>query len=355
MKKSKLKPYLLTHTGLLKLVFIHNHPITSAHALSFRDVLEETKHALYSLFEIGHSPSSARHAREQALYIQAESEAEAQLRLADRAHNPLIQDICRLFIKWREATYGKDNGEGVFAKLQEKVDRYNSDASAAGGKVILQWYQTPATEYSEHESESETESNPPPTKRKRREVCDKPLILAICTPLMARAHWQVLQAGEIVFCDATSSLDRYNKALFILSTTHACSGVPLAAVMVSDESEQTVTKAMETVKQVLPADAFYGNGPLVGPSVFMIDDSTVEHAALSKSWPSASILLCTFHFLQRRWTWLYEGKNRLQKEDCITLIQLVRSLVYSQTEEELKNKSMLPLLLQKQPKTIPPL
>ena len=103
-KQVKLEPHLLTHTGVLKLVFIHNHPITSAHALSFRDISEETKQALYSLFELGHSPSSARHAHEQALYIQAESEAEAQLCLADCAHNPLIQDICRLFIKWREAT-----------------------------------------------------------------------------------------------------------------------------------------------------------------------------------------------------------------------------------------------------------
>ena len=51
--------------------------------------------------------------------------------------------------------------------------------------------------------------------------------------------------------------------------------------MVSDETEQTVTKAMEMVKQVLPADAFYGNGPSVGPSAFMIDDSIVEHTALS--------------------------------------------------------------------------
>jgi len=100
--------------------------------------------------------------------------------------------------------------------------------------------------------------------------------------------------------------------------------------MVSDESEQTVTEAMETVEQVLPANAFYGNRPLVCPSAFMIDDSTVEHATLSKSWPSASILLCTFHFLQ-----------------------LVRSLVYSQTEDELKNKYAS--LLQKQPKGIPPL
>jgi len=33
--------------------------------------------------------------------------------------------------KWRKATYGKDNGEGLFEKLQEKVGRYNSDTSAA--------------------------------------------------------------------------------------------------------------------------------------------------------------------------------------------------------------------------------
>ena len=91
-------PYLITHTGVLKLAFIHNHSLSSAHALSFRDVLEETKQAFYSVFEVGHSPS-ARHVREQALYIQAESETDAQLSLADRAHNPMVQDICRLFIK----------------------------------------------------------------------------------------------------------------------------------------------------------------------------------------------------------------------------------------------------------------
>ena len=105
---------------------------------------------------------------------------------------------------------------------------------------------------------------------------------------------------------------------FILSTTHVCSGVPLAA-LVSDESEQTVTKAMEMVKQVLPADAFYGNGPSVGPSAFMIDDSTVERIALSVTWPYALILLCTFHFVQRRWTWLYEGnKLHTKRRPCHT-------------------------------------
>ena len=62
---AEVKPYLLTHTGLLHLDFTHNHPIYSAHALSFRDVCEETKQAFYSCFEMGHSASSARHAHEQ--------------------------------------------------------------------------------------------------------------------------------------------------------------------------------------------------------------------------------------------------------------------------------------------------
>ena len=128
------------------------------------------------------------------------------------------------------------------------MDKYNRDNLEAEGKPILQWYEAPGIE------DSNSGADLPPTKRKRREVSNKPLILAICTPLMARVHKQVCQSVEIVFCDATSSLDRYNTALFILSTTHVCSGVPLAAVMVSDESEQTVTKAMEMVKQVLPAD-----------------------------------------------------------------------------------------------------
>ena len=88
--------------------------------------MEETKQAFYSLFEVGHSPSSARHVCEQALYIQAESETDAQLSLADRAHNPMVQDICRLFIKWKEASYGKDDGKELFQKLQEHVDKYNS-------------------------------------------------------------------------------------------------------------------------------------------------------------------------------------------------------------------------------------
>ena len=75
-----------------------------------------------------------------------------------------------------------------------------------------------------------------------------------------RVHQEVRQAGEIVFCDASSSLDRFNTSLFVLSTTTACSGIPLAVFMVSDETEDTVCQALELVKQVLPNCASFGSG-----------------------------------------------------------------------------------------------
>ena len=160
---AEVKPYVLTHNGVRKFTFEHNHPITSAHALSFRDVSDETKQALYNLFEMGHSPSSARHAHQQTLYMQADTEADAQSRLADRCHNPLVQDICRLFTKWRETNYGKDDGEELFQKLQDKVDEFNAATNEAGGRAILQWYEAP-------ESEDSEDSEPSPPKKRKKEL-----------------------------------------------------------------------------------------------------------------------------------------------------------------------------------------
>ena len=72
--------------------------------------------------------------------------------------------------------------------------------------------------------------------------------------------------------------------------------------------------------------------------MFIIGDSVVEQAALSKCWLMAKIFLCTFHFLQGRWTWLHDGKNRILKEDRVVLIQYIRSMVYSKAEEKLGSK-----------------
>ena len=58
-------PYLISHKAVLKLSFIHNHPITAAHSFSFSLVSDSTKNDLFELFDKGHCASSARHTHEQ--------------------------------------------------------------------------------------------------------------------------------------------------------------------------------------------------------------------------------------------------------------------------------------------------
>ena len=332
-RQSESKSYLLTHCGVFKVHFTHNHPVYAAHTLSFRDVSEHTKEKLHGLFEMGHNASSARHALEQQLIAEAELPEDQQSILADRAQNPNTQDMFRLYDKWRVGAYGEENGKSMIQKLQEAVDAYNEKYSKEGGKALLQWYDAGADD---EQLESDTEDFEPPRKKKKKDMDTTPLILALCSPLMSRALQFVQQSGDIVFCDATSSLDRYNTSLFLLSTTTPGGAVPLGAILTSDEKETTIAQGMQMLKSILPQNAFFGEGSERGPSVIMTDDSSPERDALSKAWPSATLLLCTFHFLQRQWTWLWDAKNGIHnKQDRSFLINELKTLVYAETEEQL--------------------
>ena len=70
----------------------------------------------------------------------------------------------------------------------------------------------------------------------------------------------------------------------------------------------------------------------------MTDDSSAEKNALKAIWPTTMQLLCTFHFLQRRWTWLYDKKNKISTRDRIILMNLVKSMVYAKTDNELQKQ-----------------
>ena len=73
--------------------------------------------------------------------------------------------------------------------------------------------------------------------------------------------FDVQQSSDIMFCDSTASLDRHNSLVFLLSTTTPVGALPLAAVVTSDEQEDTITQAMEMLKSILPQHAFFGKGP----------------------------------------------------------------------------------------------
>ena len=65
------------------------------------------------------------------------------------------------------------------------------------------------------------------------------------------------------------------------------------------------------------------NLPQQGPLLLMTDDNAIEKAALNEVWPQTIQLLRTFHFLQRKWTWLYE---RIKQSDRAPLLKQVKTL-----------------------------
>lgn len=88
----------------------------------------------------------------------------------------------------------------MFSKLQTVV---NHNTGEQGGKALLQWYEaTCKSERSESDCKSDCTLK---TKWEKREISQKPLILVIATPLMARAHCKIQQASE---CCAAGIHDR---------------------------------------------------------------------------------------------------------------------------------------------------
>lgn len=98
----------------------------------------------------------------------------------------------------------------------------------------------------------------------------------------------------------------------------------------------TLKQAFCQLQQIMPKCAFYGNGCMKGPTLILTDDSKSERESLKMTWPETTLLLCLFHYLQSWWTWLWEKKNGIEKKDKILIMNIVRQMVYSHSEEELE-------------------
>ena len=77
-------------------------------------------------------------------------------------------------------------------------------------------------------------------------------------PSNGQGPWTSIAGRLNCFCYSTSSLDRFNTTMFIKSTTTPASGVPLAVALTSDEKEETIYKALEIIKEVIPSAPFLG-------------------------------------------------------------------------------------------------
>ena len=330
---SRLKPLLVSHPTVITLQHSHNHPIKSAHALSFRPVSKDTIDAYYQLFANGYSAASARHAYEAKLMI--EHDGNIMEELADRAINPSTQDISRLYNKWREQHLGPENGKEMFEKLEEYIKEYNLRHKDEGGCIMLKRY---SAEHIEPPTDDEEPVLPRKKKLKlQKQKKEESLTVAICTPLMARIHQGIPQAGELMYVDSTASIDRYNLSMFLLSTSNVGGGLPHGVMICSDESTSTIQECLLQYKGIIPIAAFY-NQALAGPKIIMTDDSEAQRQALTAAWPKSFNLLCIFYVLQSFWTWLHEGKNNIRKEHRQPLMGKMKELIYAETEQVLNTK-----------------
>ena len=169
-----------------------------------------------NLFEIGHNASSARHAHEQRLLHEAEMNK--QVMLADQAQNPNHQNVYQLYSKWKLGSYGNDNGKGPFEKLQQAVDAYNRMMGVeVEGRQCCSGIMLVKDKLVKHQIVILRKLNHQ-EKRKITSANSIPMILAICTSIVRRAHQHAQQSRDVVFIDATSTFDRQNTSIFILST-----------------------------------------------------------------------------------------------------------------------------------------
>ncbi|CAG8477470.1 14558_t:CDS:2 [Gigaspora margarita] len=272
------KRYLTrTHPLEVTLNFTHNHVPISAISLSFRSVNAQTEKEYLQLFQCGHMPSTARYEYEEKLHLLADNEENLAMILADRAVNPDFGYVTNLFKKFRISQLGAKNGINMFERL-----------------------------------ESEVENN-----------------------LMQRIHEKIRQAGDICYVDASSSFDLLNTSLTLLYTSCAVGALPLGIILTSDESEDTLKSAFNLLKTILPTKAFYNRGPEIGPCIIITDDSNAERNALRHCWSNTKTLLCIFHILQAFWRWLWNANNHIHKDDRLSIIEHMKSMVYASTGAEL--------------------
>ncbi|XP_076009415.1 uncharacterized protein LOC143002896 isoform X2 [Genypterus blacodes] len=202
----------------------HNHRVACAEALRWNDVSSETVEKITTLFQNGHSPSSALKTLKRDL--QAQYGNEYMFAAADRSKCPDAQFCYRLYYKIFRKSSGPTSGQEMVKELELSLEQYN----------INQGERCAALEIIE----------------------DKQFVVAMCTPLMKRVHAQLAQSGEMVFMYSSGSCDKQNHHVYLLLTHYAGGGLPLGVIVTSAETQPAITAGLQLLKTLTPSGSFFG-------------------------------------------------------------------------------------------------
>ncbi|XP_076042606.1 uncharacterized protein LOC143026316 isoform X2 [Oratosquilla oratoria] len=296
-KKQQSKDvHLPSHPTKITIKFLHNHPLETADVLKRRDVAPEVRAKFIKLYQSGHTPTSAIKVHKYDLEEGIGLHGYHGIKIEDRRVCPDTQWCFRLYYKLFPKEDRIKSGELSYTDVESRISALNSQF---------------------------------------REVCvkadrvDGEIVVALCSPLMQRVHEQIVQSGDIVFVDET----RYGDKLHLFVSLNKCSagGLPLGIVITSSGSEKSISAGFELLKTLLPTSAFGGRGVVAGPAVIMTDDASGVRSALATVFPNSVVLINEFHILLSVWTWVWNSKNQIARQDRSVLYYLVKDLVYAPT------------------------
>ena len=161
----------------IKLDYNHNHEINSTDSWNFLNVRQETIDRYEELFVLGYTPSKARLVFISELKAKYGEQGFFQIS-SNRSINPDRGFVFNLCTSYYKRKVGTVNGPDTYLKAVEFIEKVNEKA----GEVIASIRQLP---------------------------CGT-VVVAVCDALMKRGHQHIPASADVMFVDATGSLDLGN-------------------------------------------------------------------------------------------------------------------------------------------------
>ena len=168
----------------IEVFYDHSHEVESTNSHNFLEVEESARLRLLELFESGLTPSRAKKAFEEELKLKYGNQ---WLEVSSkRSINPDKNYIFRLHTSYWSNKFGTINGVDAYIKAKQFIDNYNVKAGDTVASI--------------------------------KQLDNGSVVVCVVDKFMKRVHSVVPQSGQIMFVDATGSLDRCNHQFLKLMT-----------------------------------------------------------------------------------------------------------------------------------------
>ncbi|GFU89668.1 SWIM-type domain-containing protein [Trichonephila clavipes] len=290
------------YPAIVTFKYDHNHALDSGNILKFRDLSSATREKLRSLFYQGHSAASALiHLKSDLMLQYKENYSKIE---SDGFYVPSSSVVNKLF----QREFSGENVEfddEIIGHLKIMINRYNNLTS---GRAEL-----------------------------GKSVHGNHYFVAICTPIMMRAHKVIPQTAEMVLVDVLQDVEK--KLITYLFTTPTLAGdLPIAAIVADCEELCVFEEALTLLKKILPHNSFYSQQM---PKVFLTHEDIKERKYLKKEFPLSQMFFCQFHLLKAVWNWLSDEQHDISPDDREEIYFMIKEIMSTTSEEDAVYKYLM--------------